>query len=325
MMSELASSALRVINAAWQHGPSYDLAAQAAFALESAHLLQSSETAAELERLRERATATPAALPPEQRAAIAAHLATVKPASTQLVAGLAKAVHDVREHEHPQWEDLYCLNLLSYMGERMGPVLRRLLDAEARVAALETDLTVKRQYAEAAATVAELVQQRGERMKVENALRDEVEELRSRVAELEARIAAEECCCPEPAPLCEGCRCRCHAQEAAPLADGITQRIAPVQALRESPAAHLAGLLSGSQPDVTAAEVLDDRTIRLTVRPHDYTAWRDWLTRLRVDVATITARGAVTTGTGEHQGVTVHLLGEGVTGLMLAARDGEDR
>src|SRR5690606_23191368 len=40
--------------------------------------------------------------------------------------------------------------------------------------------------AEAAATVARLVQERGERMEVDNALRDEAEELRARVAELEA-------------------------------------------------------------------------------------------------------------------------------------------
>jgi hypothetical protein len=45
---------------------------------------------------------------------------------------------------------------------------------------------LRQDYVEAAATVARLVQERGERMKVENALRDEAEELRARVAELEA-------------------------------------------------------------------------------------------------------------------------------------------
>ena len=44
---------------------------------------------------------------------------------------------------------------------------------------------LRTQFAEAAATVADLVLKRGERMKVENALRDEVEELRARVTELE--------------------------------------------------------------------------------------------------------------------------------------------
>lgn len=51
-ISPLATAALRVINAAWQNGTSYDLASQAAFALDSAQLLQSPETAAEQVALR---------------------------------------------------------------------------------------------------------------------------------------------------------------------------------------------------------------------------------------------------------------------------------
>jgi hypothetical protein len=51
-ISPLALKAKKVIEAAWLRGPSYDLASQAAFALESAQLLQSPETAAELARLR---------------------------------------------------------------------------------------------------------------------------------------------------------------------------------------------------------------------------------------------------------------------------------
>ena len=53
-ISSLAMTAKKVIDAAWENGPSYDLASQAAFALESAQLLQSPETAAELEVLRAR-------------------------------------------------------------------------------------------------------------------------------------------------------------------------------------------------------------------------------------------------------------------------------
>lgn len=53
-ISPAVSAALRVINAAWANGTSYDLASQAAFALESAQMLQSPENAAELERLRAR-------------------------------------------------------------------------------------------------------------------------------------------------------------------------------------------------------------------------------------------------------------------------------
>ncbi|MFH9826764.1 hypothetical protein [Streptomyces bobili] len=75
----------------------------------------------------------------KERAAIAELIGEAKPATAGLVASLAKAVHDVRVHEHPTWEDLYCLNLTSFMGERMGPVLRRLLDAEARVVELEAE------------------------------------------------------------------------------------------------------------------------------------------------------------------------------------------
>lgn len=47
-------AAKKVIDAAWLHGPSYDLASQAAFALESAQLLMSPEVAAELVQLRAR-------------------------------------------------------------------------------------------------------------------------------------------------------------------------------------------------------------------------------------------------------------------------------
>lgn len=46
-ISPLALAAKKVIDAAWLHGDAYDLSSQAAFALESAQLLQSPETAAE--------------------------------------------------------------------------------------------------------------------------------------------------------------------------------------------------------------------------------------------------------------------------------------
>ena len=51
-ISSLALAAKKVIDAAWLHGDVYDLSSQAAFALESAQLLQSPETAAEHERVR---------------------------------------------------------------------------------------------------------------------------------------------------------------------------------------------------------------------------------------------------------------------------------
>lgn len=108
-----------------------------ATALESAGLLMSPEKAAELERLRERFNAAPAVLSPEQRTALDEQLGDAKAATTGLIVSFGQSVANRRNHEHPTWEDLYCMNLSSYMGERMAPVLRRLLDAESRIAELE--------------------------------------------------------------------------------------------------------------------------------------------------------------------------------------------
>jgi hypothetical protein len=58
----------------------------------------------------------------------------IKPAQPGLVVSFAEAVRDRREHDHTsQREDWYCLNLSAYIGERIAPVLRRLVDAEAEV------------------------------------------------------------------------------------------------------------------------------------------------------------------------------------------------
>jgi hypothetical protein len=73
-----------------------------------------------------------------------------------------------------------------------------------------------------------------ERHVTNEALSDAAERLRAdrdRIAELERRVAAEECRCPEPAPLCGGCRCRCHKPGESP--DALTRMFAPTQALRE--------------------------------------------------------------------------------------------
>lgn len=57
-----------------------------------------------------------------------------RPATDMLIADLATCVKNVREHRHPErGEDLYCLNLISYMGERMAAVLKRLADEQAEV------------------------------------------------------------------------------------------------------------------------------------------------------------------------------------------------
>ncbi|WP_042170184.1 hypothetical protein [Streptomyces sp. NBRC 110035] len=277
MISKLALTAKKVIDAAWLHGPSYDLSSQAAFALESSQLLQSPETAAEVERLRAELAQRTQDLADvhADREKLRARVDEVVAQRDDLLVESATAPDptDGNEPFVPRTEREYWAAIADALNAAAGIGMPVGIDLDGTL----TDHTAW-----------SVVWDRDTEQWTVAGYEDD--------------------------------------DASTPPADGITQLIAPVQALREeSPAAHLAGLLSGSQPDVTAAEVLDDHTIRLTVRPHDYAAWSWWLTRLRVNVATITARGAVTTGTGEHQGVTVHLLGEGMTGLMLAARDGEDR
>jgi hypothetical protein len=76
--------------------------------------------------------------PAEQREALSIYLADVPPATDGLLVSLARAVANQREHEHPKWEDIYCANLAGWAGERMGPVLRRLIDVEAEMEQLRT-------------------------------------------------------------------------------------------------------------------------------------------------------------------------------------------
>ncbi|MEU6527836.1 hypothetical protein ABZ869_01425 [Streptomyces sp. NPDC046928] len=128
-------------------------------------------------------------MPSETRAAIAELIGDAKPATARLVEQLAKSVRDRRDHEHPTWEDLYCLNLVSWMGERMGPVLRRLLDAEERIERRRTRL---------AKAEADLLEMRGllspnggprripAEVEIHEHVAPAVEWLLNRVAELEA-------------------------------------------------------------------------------------------------------------------------------------------
>jgi len=223
-------------------------------------------------------------LTPEQRAAVEALIGeTARPAENGLTLSIGETVRDRREHQHPTGaEDLFCLNLASWVGERAASVLRRLLDAEA------------------------------EAERLRGALRDACDQIAAAEAELggtTARPAAPEAERP--------------AGGAEP--DGITQLIAPVQALRgDGSAARLAEQLRDSQPDVTAVEVLNDHTIRLTIHPDSLDTWTWWRARFNVDLATITSRGHVVTATGEHRGVTVHFAVEGLPALWAAAR-GADR
>lgn len=63
-----------------------------------------------------------------------------RPATDLLLADLAQCVKDVREHDHPYRDDFYCPNLVAYMGERMGSVLKRLADEQAAVRNLKDRL-----------------------------------------------------------------------------------------------------------------------------------------------------------------------------------------
>ena len=65
-------------------------------------------------------------------------MADQRPATDLLLGQLAECVKDVRAHQHPErGEDLYCLNLHAFMGERMAAVLKRLADEQAEVRKLQ--------------------------------------------------------------------------------------------------------------------------------------------------------------------------------------------
>lgn len=84
----------------------------------------------------------------QQLAEIAALIGDTKAATDGLLTEIAQQVKDRREHDHDRaadW-DWYCLNASGWLGDRMPVVLRRLLDAEARVAVLEKALTAAEPY-----------------------------------------------------------------------------------------------------------------------------------------------------------------------------------
>ncbi|MFF9554540.1 hypothetical protein ACF1DY_01730 [Streptomyces albus] len=91
---------------------------------------------------------------PEQRAAVAAQLGAATPATDALLAHIARSVREAREHDHPtRNEDLFCMNLTAWLGERMAPVLRRLVEAEAEIDRLRAHVAdLERPAAEAQRT-----------------------------------------------------------------------------------------------------------------------------------------------------------------------------
>lgn len=145
-----------------------------------------------------------APMTPEQRKAITVQIGDVQPATDALIGTFAESVANIRNHEHPSWEDLYCMNLTSYMGERMTPVLKRLLVAEseadqlrARVAELEAQRDRRRARLVAlqndALSMRGSLSPNGEASKVPfelgETLTPAVDWLINRVAELEAALA----------------------------------------------------------------------------------------------------------------------------------------
>lgn len=79
-----------------------------------------------------------------------ARLAGARPATDSLLLALAEASRDLRTHDHPTGiEDLYCTNLAAWAGERVAPVLRRLLDAEAERNLAENEVIALRERLDA--------------------------------------------------------------------------------------------------------------------------------------------------------------------------------
>ncbi|MHC5259864.1 hypothetical protein ACYSUO_18460 [Streptomyces sp. UC4497] len=138
---------------------------------------------------------------------LAAFLGDAKPVRDDLLVSLAEATQKVREHEHPTWEDLYCLNLVSYMGERMAPVLRRLLDAEARVTELEAAPTTvyRAEHPDSGITLGTYSNRQAARQHCETVLRREIgdEVFLGWVPDDGSELAAEELCIGEDV-VCSG-------------------------------------------------------------------------------------------------------------------------
>ncbi|MFM9462811.1 hypothetical protein ACKI1K_08145 [Streptomyces scabiei] len=99
----------------------------------------------------------------DQRGRIADLLGAAKPAQDRLVEVLAVSVRDCAQHDHTsQREDWYCQNLRSFCGERMGPVLRRLLEAEAELERLTVEVgELRRGVTHAVGAAVRSVHQRG--------------------------------------------------------------------------------------------------------------------------------------------------------------------
>lgn len=69
------------------------------------------------------------------------------------------------------------------------------------------------------------------------------------------------------------------------------------------------------QPDVTAIEIRDAHTIAVTVDPQSLDAWRWWLHQFHIAPDKVVLERTAATATGNKDGATVHLRGDGVPAL----------
>ncbi|MEV8638955.1 hypothetical protein AB0395_45605 [Streptosporangium sp. NPDC051023] len=105
-------------------------------------------------------------------------------ATDELIDHLAETVLDREAHEHPkpgQGEDLYCLNLTAWMGERMKSVLVRLREAESERDRLRAERNT------AVATVAELAQRLATQEREHNADRAARDQLQAALVAIRDR------------------------------------------------------------------------------------------------------------------------------------------
>ena len=67
------------------------------------------------------------------------------PEQREGLAGIRKAVQDIKLHDHERREDWFCMNLTGWLGERSGWLVARLDEAHAEVASLNLDLAAMRE------------------------------------------------------------------------------------------------------------------------------------------------------------------------------------
>ncbi|MER7982440.1 hypothetical protein [Streptomyces sp. NPDC095817] len=106
----------------------------------------------------------PSPLSHDQRGTLVALLGDTHAAPDRLVHQLAQNVHACTAHDHPA---LHCLSLTVFIGEQMGPVLRRLLDAETEVERLTGEVDgLRRVVTGSVAAAVRSVHQRGHEVSV---------------------------------------------------------------------------------------------------------------------------------------------------------------